>query len=104
MIIGTSKEIKDNEYRVGITPGGVRQLVQAGHQVIVETDAGKDSMGAHVMVIDIIIWIVCRLFCQPELFGNKLWRSRKAETSAHNLDLQFNIRTVYHTKGTFFNF
>ncbi len=56
------------------------------------------------MVIDIIIWIVCRLFCQPELFGNKLWRSRKAETSAHNLDLQFNIRTVYHTKGTFFNF
>ncbi|MBU4258552.1 MAG: alanine dehydrogenase [Proteobacteria bacterium] len=43
MIIGTSKEIKDNEYRVGITPGGVRQLVQAGHQVLVETGAGKGS-------------------------------------------------------------
>ena len=43
MIIGTPKEIKDNEYRVGITPGGVRQLVQAGHQVLVETGAGKGS-------------------------------------------------------------
>ena len=48
MIIGTPKEIKNNEYRVGITAGGVRQLVQAGHQVIVETGAGKDSMGVHV--------------------------------------------------------
>ena len=43
MIIGTPKEIKDNEYRVGITPGGVRQLVEAGHQVLVETGAGKGS-------------------------------------------------------------
>ena len=43
MIIGTPKEIKDNEYRVGITPGGVRQLVQAKHQVLVETGAGKSS-------------------------------------------------------------
>ena len=31
MIIGVPKEIKDNEYRVGITPGGVRHLVGAGH-------------------------------------------------------------------------
>jgi alanine dehydrogenase len=43
MIIGTPKEIKDNEYRVGITPGGVRQLAQAGHQVFVETGAGEGS-------------------------------------------------------------
>lgn len=43
MIIGTPKEIKDNEYRVGITPRGVRQLAQAGHQVLVETDAGEGS-------------------------------------------------------------
>ncbi|MDL1981266.1 MAG: alanine dehydrogenase, partial [Deltaproteobacteria bacterium] len=43
MIIGTPKEIKDNEYRVGITPGGVRQLAQAGHQVLVETGAGEGS-------------------------------------------------------------
>lgn len=43
MIIGTPKEIKDNEYRVGITPGGVRQLVKARHQVLVETGAGEGS-------------------------------------------------------------
>jgi len=43
MIIGTPKEIKDNEYRVGITPGGVRQLVKAGHRVLVETSAGEGS-------------------------------------------------------------
>jgi len=43
MIIGTPKEIKDNEYRVGITPGGVRQLEQSGHKVLIETGAGKGS-------------------------------------------------------------
>ncbi|MBW1675704.1 MAG: alanine dehydrogenase [Deltaproteobacteria bacterium] len=43
MIIGTPKEIKDNEYRVGMTPGGVRQLVEAGHKVLVETTAGEGS-------------------------------------------------------------
>jgi alanine dehydrogenase len=43
MIIGTPKEIKDNEYRVGITPGGVRQLVKGGHRVLVETGAGEGS-------------------------------------------------------------
>ncbi len=43
MIIGMSKEIKDNEYRVGMTPGGVRQLVEAGHEVLVETTAGEGS-------------------------------------------------------------
>jgi len=43
MIIGVPKEIKDNEYRVAMTPGGVRQLVEAGHQVWVETHAGEGS-------------------------------------------------------------
>lgn len=43
MIIGVPKEIKDNEYRVAMTPGGVRQLVEAGHQVLVETQAGEGS-------------------------------------------------------------
>jgi alanine dehydrogenase len=43
MIIGVPKEIKDNEYRVAMTPGGARQLVEAGHRVIVETGAGEGS-------------------------------------------------------------
>ena len=43
MIIGIPREIKDNEYRVSITPGGVRQLVEAGHEVWIETGAGEGS-------------------------------------------------------------
>jgi alanine dehydrogenase len=43
MIVGVPKEIKDNEYRVAMTPGGVRQLTEVGHQVWVETDAGEGS-------------------------------------------------------------
>lgn len=43
MIIGVPKEIKDNEYRVGITPACVAILVKAGHQVIVQSGAGVGS-------------------------------------------------------------
>lgn len=43
MIVGLPKEIKDNEYRVGLTPAGVRALTDAGHQVIVERTAGDGS-------------------------------------------------------------
>ncbi|MBI5643311.1 MAG: alanine dehydrogenase [Deltaproteobacteria bacterium] len=43
MIIGVPKEIKDNEYRVGLVPAGVRALRDAGCRVIVETGAGAGS-------------------------------------------------------------
>jgi alanine dehydrogenase len=43
MIIGVPKEIKDNEYRVAMTPGGVAELIATGHQVLVETRAGEGS-------------------------------------------------------------
>ncbi len=43
MKVGLPKEIKDNEYRVGLTPAGVRALKDAGHQVFVERDAGAGS-------------------------------------------------------------
>jgi alanine dehydrogenase len=38
--IGVPKEIKTHEYRVGLTPAGARELVQHGHQVVMEHDAG----------------------------------------------------------------
>jgi len=38
--VGVPKEIKTHEYRVGLTPAGTRELVQNGHKVIVEHDAG----------------------------------------------------------------
>ncbi|MEO0378099.1 MAG: alanine dehydrogenase [Cyanobacteria bacterium P01_A01_bin.17] len=43
MEIGVPKEIKDQEYRVGLTPGSVRVLSEAGHQVFIETAAGHGS-------------------------------------------------------------
>ena len=43
MHVGLPKEIKDNEYRVGLTPAGVRALTDAGHKVVVERNAGEGS-------------------------------------------------------------
>ena len=43
MIIGVPKEIKDHEYRVGLTPDGVQALRSAGHEVLVEPSAGTGS-------------------------------------------------------------
>ena len=43
MKIGLPKEIKDNEYRVGLTPAGVNALVNAGHDVFVQKSAGEGS-------------------------------------------------------------
>jgi len=41
--IGVAKEIKTDEYRVALTPAGARELVQRGHDVLVETTAGDGS-------------------------------------------------------------
>src|SRR5215203_972514 len=43
MRIGLPKEIKDNEYRVGLTPAGVHALVGAGHELFVQKSAGDGS-------------------------------------------------------------
>lgn len=40
MRIGVPKETKNHEYRIGLTPSSVRQLVDLGHEIWVETDAG----------------------------------------------------------------
>jgi len=57
MKIGVPKEVKIHEYRVGLVPAGVRELVDAGHQVLVQTGAGAgigfedshyNSAGAHI--------------------------------------------------------
>jgi alanine dehydrogenase len=43
MRIGVAQEIKPQEYRVALTPAGARELVQRGHEVLVETGAGQGS-------------------------------------------------------------
>jgi alanine dehydrogenase len=43
MLVGVPKEIKDNEYRVGIVPSTVRELAEKGHTVMIETQAGAGA-------------------------------------------------------------
>jgi alanine dehydrogenase len=41
--VGIPREVKDNEYRVAATPGGVKELTAAGHEVLVQSGAGLGS-------------------------------------------------------------
>src|SRR5579885_838481 len=43
MLVGVPREIKDNEYRVGIVPSTVRELTEKGHAVLVESGAGAGA-------------------------------------------------------------
>ena len=40
MLVGVPKEIKNHEYRIGLTPAGVRELIESGHEVIVQNNGG----------------------------------------------------------------
>jgi alanine dehydrogenase len=61
MRIGVAKEIKSDEYRVALTPAGARELVQGGHDVLVESGAGEgsafpdsayESVGSQIVSVD----------------------------------------------------
>ena len=69
MRIGVPKEIKPDEYRVAMTPAGARELVEKGHEVLVETTAGEGSAfadeeyernGARIVLVD-QVWNECEL-------------------------------------------
>jgi alanine dehydrogenase len=70
MIIGVPKEVKDHESRVGVTPAGVKALVDAGHKVLVETKAGDlsaltdeeyQSAGAEIVGHSQDVWNVAEM-------------------------------------------
>ncbi len=70
MLIGTPKEIKNHEYRVGLTPASVQELVSHGHQVIIETTAGngigasdQDYQNAGAKILD----TATEIFAQAEM-------------------------------------
>ena len=44
MVVGCVREIKNNEFRVGMTPDNVKAYVQAGHEVLIERGAGTGSL------------------------------------------------------------
>lgn len=73
MIIGVPKEIKDNENRVGLTPAGVSAYKQAGHRVLVETQAGTGSgfsdedfsaAGAEILDSAKEVWQQAEMICK----------------------------------------
>jgi alanine dehydrogenase len=63
MRIGVPTEIKPDEYRVALTPAGARELIQRGHEVVIETGAGEGSafadsaytaVGARTAPVDVV--------------------------------------------------
>ena len=73
MIIGIPKEVKDDEYRVAMTPAGVRELTSAGHTVYVEAGAGEGSSmpddefvftGAKIIEQADDVWAAADLVCK----------------------------------------
>jgi alanine dehydrogenase len=73
MKVGVPTEIKDNEFRVAITPSGVHELVRAGHDVVVQTGAGVGSSipdedfvaaGAQLLPDADAVWSSAELVCK----------------------------------------
>jgi len=73
MRVGVPKEIKVHEYRVAITPAGVHELIGAGHQVLIEHDAGAGSSisdaeysaaGAKILPSAADVWADADLVCK----------------------------------------
>lgn len=82
MIVGTVRERKAEEYRVGLTPDGASDLVRAGHRVLVEASAGEGSAfsdddyrrAGALVVSQAEVWTDAALIVkvkepQPEEFG-----------------------------------
>ena len=78
MVIGVVREIKNNEFRVGLTPGAVSAFVQAGHQVLVERGACLGSgfpdeeyaqAGAEFRDGAAPVWAEAQLIVNPSLLN-----------------------------------
>jgi alanine dehydrogenase len=63
MLVGVPREIKDNEYRVGIVPSTVREFTENGHQVSVERQGqGQDSEIATIKVLGPRSYLMAMLY------------------------------------------
>ena len=89
MRIGIPREVKDNEYRVAMTPSGVHELVAAGHTVALEADAGIGSSipdddfvaaGAQILPTADDVWAFADLVCKvKEPVAQEYHRMRKGQ-------------------------
>ncbi len=70
MVIGIPKEIKEDEYRVGMTPSGVNSFTKSGHHVLIEKGAGLGSAlsdAEYTAAGATIVSSKKKLFCEAEL-------------------------------------
>ncbi|MFI9629820.1 alanine dehydrogenase [Streptomyces sp. NPDC052042] len=88
--VGIPREVKNNEFRVAITPAGVNELVRNGHQVVVEKDAGAGSSitdgeyiaaGAQILDTADEVWAAADLVLKvKEPVAEEYHRLRKDQT------------------------
>jgi alanine dehydrogenase len=81
MIVGTVKEIKNHEYRVGLTPESVHELAAHGHDVLVETGAGEGigaSDGDYERAGATLVPTAAEIFARAEMIV-KVKEPQKAE-------------------------
>jgi alanine dehydrogenase len=92
MIIGVPKEIKADEYRVAVTPGGVEQLKRAGHRVLVERGAG---VGSGLMDEDYQSYGAEIVGCAAEIFGNAELICKVKETLPEEIEMLSERHVVF---------
>ncbi|WP_166904254.1 alanine dehydrogenase [Mycobacterium sp. DL440] len=90
MLVGVPTEIKNNEYRVAITPAGVAELTRRGHDVIVQAGAGEGSAitdndfkatGAEIVTTADEVWAEAELLLKvKEPIAAEYSRMRKGQT------------------------
>nr|WP_203691376.1 alanine dehydrogenase [Streptomyces sp. SID12488] len=88
--VGIPREVKNNEFRVAITPAGVHELVRHGHQVVIERNAGVGSSitddefvaaGAHILPTADEVWASADLLLKvKEPIAEEYHRLRKDQT------------------------
>ncbi len=89
MKVGVPKEVKNHEYRVAITPAGVHELVRAGHQVLIQQEAGVGSAipdadfvsaGAEIVPDPDAVWAASELVLKvKEPVAEEYHRMRKGQ-------------------------
>ncbi|MBP8537669.1 alanine dehydrogenase [Streptomyces sp. MK37H] len=90
MKVGIPREVKNNEFRVAITPAGVHELVRGGHEVVIERSAGLGSSitdeeytaaGAHILGTADEVWATADLLLKvKEPIAEEYHRMRKGQT------------------------
>lgn len=90
VLVGIPREVKNNEFRVAITPAGVHELVRDGHQVVIERDAGAGSSitdaefiaaGAEILPTADAVWATADLVLKvKEPIAEEYHRLRKDQT------------------------